>query len=250
MDAQIVNFTPNVQDRSVPLDELADRIRERLKDAKTALANALAAALDAGDDLIAAQLRVTDTPWQRWLKDNCFLSLSSAKLYMQLARHREEIEAAIEQAGELSLRAARRLIAKKPTDNAEVEVTEDDEPEQPRRSRKGDGQSPVDPAAMWELFTPASKREILAGEGRAGLAALMSPELMADLAAHSIRQDMIGASTKLKPAVTLTAILRTALDPAGGDSGTVFERFKAKLKSLGLDLHDISIAVKAKRGKR
>jgi hypothetical protein len=120
----------------------------------------------------------------------------------------------------------------------------------PRPSRGSTGDQPFPPAAMWELFTPASKREILAGEGRAGLAKLVPPELMADLAAHSIRQEMIGASTKLKPAVTLTAILRTALDPAGGDSGTVFERFKAKLKGLGLDLRDISIAVKAKRGKR
>jgi hypothetical protein len=145
MALQIVNPDLDVHNhyRSVPLDELADRIRERLKDAKTSLANALAAALDAGDDLIAAQLRVTDTPWQRWLRANCFLSLSSAKLYMQLARHREEIEAAIEQAGELSLRAARRLIARKPTDDAEAELIEDDEPEPPNPELE-----PPDPAAV------------------------------------------------------------------------------------------------------
>jgi hypothetical protein len=60
--------------------------------------------------LIAAQARVT-TGWKRWLRENCFLSQRTALLYQQLARHRAEIEAEITRLGELSLRAARRLIA-------------------------------------------------------------------------------------------------------------------------------------------
>ena len=50
--------------------------------------------------------------WGRWLVDNCGMGVSTAELYMQLARHREKIEVEIERVGELSLRAARRFIAK------------------------------------------------------------------------------------------------------------------------------------------
>jgi hypothetical protein len=125
-------------------------------------------------------------------------------------------------------------------------------PKPPRGARKGDGQTevPLDPVAVWKAFSAADKRAILNSEGRSGLAKLLSRELMVDLVDHSIRQEMVGSSTKLKPAVGLTSILRATLDPAI-DSGVVFERFKAKLKSLGLDLHDVSIALKGQgRGKR
>ena len=60
--------------------------------------------------LIEAQGRVS-SGWKWWLRENCFLSVRTAMLYMQLARHRAEIEAEIERMGELSLRAAIRLIA-------------------------------------------------------------------------------------------------------------------------------------------
>jgi hypothetical protein len=53
------------------------------------------------------------TNWKKWLRDNCFLSVSTAQLYQQLARHRDEIEAEVERTGvELGVRAARRLISK------------------------------------------------------------------------------------------------------------------------------------------
>jgi len=115
---------------------------------------------------------------------------------------------------------------------------------------KTDGQTgaPPDPIMVWASFSAADKCAILDSEGRSGLAKLLSPELMLDLVGHSLRQEMVGASTKLKPAVSLTSILRATLDPTS-DSSVVFGRFKAKLKGLGLDLHDVSIALK-KRGKR
>jgi len=92
------------------LDELAARIRAALEAARQARSNALDHALQAGDALNAAQERVS-SGWKRWLRTNCFLSPSTAMLYQQLARHRPEIEAKIEQIGELSLRSARRLVA-------------------------------------------------------------------------------------------------------------------------------------------
>jgi len=117
----------------------------------------------------------------------------------------------------------------------------------PARSKapktNGQAEKPLDPVAVWKAFSPIDKRAILDAEGRIVLATLLSQELMIDLLDHLIRQEMTGASTKPKPAVSLTKILRTALDPANSGGGG-FEPFKAKLKGLGLDLHDVSIALR------
>ena len=98
------------------LAELAQMIRESMDHARTAWSNALGHVLDVGDALNAAQEQVANkqvTNWKKWLRDNCFLSVSTAQLYQQLARHRDEIEAEVERTGvELGVRAARRLISK------------------------------------------------------------------------------------------------------------------------------------------
>jgi len=93
------------------LDELARRIRALQQAVRTASSNALESALEAGDVLIEARRRVS-AGWGRWLIENCAMGVSTALLYIQLAQHREKIEAEIERAGEFSIRAARRLIAK------------------------------------------------------------------------------------------------------------------------------------------
>jgi hypothetical protein len=103
------HITPSVPQDN--LNDLADRIRAELQAAKTAWHNALGHALNVGQALLDAQLLVSGN-WKRWLRDNCSLSVSTAQLYQQLARHRDEIEAEISRTPELSLRAARRLISK------------------------------------------------------------------------------------------------------------------------------------------
>jgi hypothetical protein len=98
------------------LDELAGIIRDEIQNTRTALSNALDSAMNAGDALIEAQQKVKSARlrggWKAWLKFNCPTARSTAQLYMQLARHRAVIEAAI-QRNEIdsSLRAARRLIS-------------------------------------------------------------------------------------------------------------------------------------------
>jgi hypothetical protein len=121
-----------------------------------------------------------------------------------------------------------------------------------RKTDSQEEEAPLDAAAVWAGFSTEDKRTILKREGRVGLAQLMSPEQLTDLVDHAIRQEMVGASARPKPAVTLTAIMRVALDPATAGADAVIERFKVKLKSLGLDLHDVSIAVrgKSKKGMR
>ena len=101
---------------SIDLDLLAASVRTGLSKIRTEMRNALRAALDIGDALVAARELVvakTESPgaWGRWLRANCFLSVRTAQLYIQLANHRTEIEAEIQRVADLSLRAARRLIA-------------------------------------------------------------------------------------------------------------------------------------------
>jgi hypothetical protein len=102
------NIQPNIQQ---DLDDLARRVRDAIEAANSAFRNALRKALDAGAALLEAQAQVPASEWQRWLKDNCFLSMRTAELYMQLARNRETIEAELSRVPGLSLRAARRLIS-------------------------------------------------------------------------------------------------------------------------------------------
>ena len=77
------------------------------------MANALAAALDAGDAVLELQheLQGRGIGWQSWFREWGYLPLSTAKLYAQLAAHRSDIEAERARVPELSLRAARRLIS-------------------------------------------------------------------------------------------------------------------------------------------
>ena len=123
----------------VVLDELARRVRKSRQAAQQAGAALLHHCLDAGDALNEAQARVS-IPWKRWLKDNCSiplaggglqpLSVRSAFVYQQLANHREKIEAAISQVGELSQRAALRLISK-PKQAGKKEPEEEEETSAP-----------------------------------------------------------------------------------------------------------------------
>jgi hypothetical protein len=97
---------------SAPLSSLAAQIREHNKVIQKASANALALAMDCGDVLAEAKACAPTKGWGKWLRGECFMGASTARLYMQLAEHRAEIEHRIEEFPALSLRAARKLISK------------------------------------------------------------------------------------------------------------------------------------------
>jgi hypothetical protein len=166
MVLHVVNSGPIVQEShcNVPLEDLARQIRANLKAVQVAASNALDAALSAGDNLIAAQARVPDGRWNCWLRENCSIAGSTAALYMQLARARPEIEAEISRAGELSIRAARKLIAKKSTEDEvsedaetapEPEIAPEPKPE-PRPEPKSEKPDPATTVAAVLTETPAA----------------------------------------------------------------------------------------------
>jgi hypothetical protein len=98
------------------LDELACVVRDEIEQARMAWRTALRHAMAAGDALNALQPKIAERGlnWKKWLREHCFVSDRTAQLYQQLARHRDEIEAQLQQGIELSLRAARKLISGPP----------------------------------------------------------------------------------------------------------------------------------------
>jgi len=95
---------------SPTLDDLAERFSVLHQKIRAELSNAVRNALDAGDLLVKARHHVPNCGWIRWLKTHS-IPVSTAELYVSLAHNRSKVDAEIDRVGELSLRAARKLVA-------------------------------------------------------------------------------------------------------------------------------------------
>ena len=223
------------------IDELATTIRNAHKAAQLAWSNALDHVLDAGDALIKAQTRVSSN-WKRWVKDNCFLSVSTAMLYMQLARHRAEIEAEISRVGELSLRAAVRLVSK-PDDKA---------PPKPKKLKP-------ELLVAWRRASNAERTEALNEIPLIDFLAAMPAAWLVELKARGVRLDGGRAG---EPDPRISKILRAALShvasadqpetgkpAAQGQEHAALAGLRAlntALRALGRDLHDVEVSLVVK----
>jgi hypothetical protein len=225
------------------LEELARRIRDAHQAAQAAWCNALHHALDAGDALAEAQTRVS-TGWKKWLRENCFLSVRTALLYQQLARHRAEIEAELERVGPLSLRAARRLIA------------------EPRAPKPKPEKLVPDLLLAWNKATVAERTKALTriplGDFLQAMPAAWRTELR-NRGAHLGDRDEGKARSGLD--VTITQAIRKALSHLAitnfasasaqeHEALAALRGMNTKLRAAGHDLDDVEITLKAKRRKR
>jgi hypothetical protein len=113
----------------------------------------------------------------------------------------------------------------------------------------GQEEAPVDPVAVWKTFSPADKTTILDGEGRTGLANLVSPTLLAELVDHAIGQQINTApAPNAKLQVTLTNILIHAVYAyTTDDILRAFTAFRNKCRANHLDPRDVSITFRKKR---
>jgi hypothetical protein len=163
------------------VDELAVMVRDEIQEARKAWANALAHAMNAGDALIAVQPKVAERgiAWTKWLKENCFVAVSTAKLYMQLARHRDQIEVELRSKGELSLRGARQLIStvRDEDDEGPGDDVGDDHQAQGHEDQ-GETENPPDSETLIEHWrrSPAELTALLDAVGVAGILEAMSEE--------------------------------------------------------------------------
>ena len=135
--------------------ELTLHVRDSHNLARESAGAALRYALDCGDGLLEGKRRRSGRQWDEWVEGDCHLNLRTGKLYVQLAQHRAEIEAAIGATPELSLRRARELISV-------------------RRGAKGQQQPKAKPAGSRTGVQALEKREAQArtaqdvGENSAG----------------------------------------------------------------------------------
>src|SRR5262249_54804932 len=162
------NNTP-APHRQDDLADLARQIRDHHRQIQRTLGLTLGQMLDTGDLLIAAQ-GLVQSNWKKWLRTECFLGVSTAQLYQQLARHRHAIEGELSRFRDLTLRAARRLIAAK-TSKPTKATTET---------------STAAPAPtlleLWGAASNDARRAFLEQVGVPGLLAVLSDSMKSDLA--------------------------------------------------------------------
>jgi hypothetical protein len=164
-------------------DELAAVIRDELSKVQRCWSNALDHAMNVGDALIAAQPKVAAS-WKKWLRQKCFVAVSTAELYMQLARHRDQIEAELQRNAELSLRAARRLIAK---------------PALRKRVKTPADSIATKLVAAWKAASNDQRRDFLDGIGIDEILVAMSAGF-----GRELRDRVSGSSSQNKKRKTLT----------------------------------------------
>ena len=107
---EVIADTPEIN-----LADVAVTICAELRSENKSGAAVLHHAMNAGDalNLAHANQHLTNLTWKQWLRQNCFISVRTAFVRQQLARHRDEIEAEIQRVGDyFSIRAALRKITK------------------------------------------------------------------------------------------------------------------------------------------
>jgi hypothetical protein len=179
-----VNISVNPDDT---LEEHAAEIRKGLQDIRRVLSNALDIALAVGQRLNIAKDQVVDGKWSKWLRDDCEISRSSALLYMRLANHQGDIDAARVQLPNLSLRAARRLLTKSiEPDAAETEAKESGEAD----GEEADGAPPAEYLlGAWEAASVAERKKVLTTITIPALLELLSKEQIAELKQRTLGND-------------------------------------------------------------
>jgi hypothetical protein len=229
----------NAQD----LSTLAKTIRDEDRAVRVAGGALLHHAMNAGDALIAAQEKVSGN-WKSWLRENCFLSVDTALVYQRLARHREQIEAEAERAGNLSLRAALRLIAKRRSgEQKEKEAAELSLVDHWKRASSSERTIFLDALGVDEIRKTASldffrklQERVRVEKVNSNPDALIT-DLFTKALSHIVTADAPSASKPVED----------------GNINEAVASLRAVVKKLGAiqrTYHDISVGVSAARAKR
>jgi Protein of unknown function (DUF3102) len=147
------------------LSSLAKQIQEKHHAASAAMVSYIEHALDAGDLLDKAKKQVGHGQFGQWIERNCKMAQSTARLYMQLARNRTEIEAEISLQSGLGFRDALRIANGKPA--SKTLTVSDLKPVAPAAAKiVADAFAPLkqtathhDLAAVW-LRTPVAEQDL------------------------------------------------------------------------------------------
>jgi hypothetical protein len=230
------DFPTDTQD----LDELAKRIRDAHRGVQSAGGALLHHAMAAGDALTIALNKISGNR-KKWLRENCFLSVDTALVYQRLARHREQIEAELGRVGDLSLRAALRLIAEPKPKSTE------------KKKQKGNETL----LAHWKRESDQERTDFLDGVGVDGIRKAASLGFYRELN-NCLHDEKVDAG----PNSRLTKILRQALshlktadDPATSET-VAASQINAAVSSLrGIlrqcpDFLELAVVIAASKARR
>jgi hypothetical protein len=202
-----------------------------------ALGNALQHAMAAGDALLAARELVPAGQWLAYLRKTD-IGERSAQVYIRVAKRRADLEAQ-SSAGPLSIAAALEFLKEPAPAKAKP---------RPKIKRAKATATSFNALTWWSKASAEARQRFFDSIGLLALLAALPPEFRVEIERRAARHRATGAS---KLANTLTGALKTALSLQAGASANrpaagvanALNAINNKLKSEGLDLHDVEIAV-------
>ena len=203
-----------------------------------ALGNALAHAMNAGDALLAARQMVPSDQWEIYLRNHADISERSARVYLRVAKARAVLERQ-SSAGPLSIAAALEFLKDPASTKARPRV---------KIKRTKATATSLDALTWWSEASGEARQRFFDSIGLLALLAALPPEFRVEIERRAACRRATGAS---KLANTLTGALKTALSLQAGASANrpaagvanALNAINNKLKSEGLDLHDVEIVV-------
>jgi hypothetical protein len=121
-----------------PLPEIAARIKADHEELVATGNRMVVYAMAIGDHILEAQKHVSHGEWMSWLAANCPFSDRKARLYVQLAKGRETIEAKLATVANLTLHEAVAELARADEDQ---QANEDPQADEGQRTDEGAGET-------------------------------------------------------------------------------------------------------------
>ena len=202
---------------------------------------ALRAAIEAGAALLRLKKLVNHGEWAHFLRRHCELGERTAQIYIQLAVHRELIEANPQRAADLSLRGALKLISGKASANKSD------------KSAQSNKTAELSSLAFMDA-TVEARCLFVDAIGLIAWLAAMPPAWIPELERRIDGQRAATAATvEGKLVKTLSKALRQALslqkttqnkDNTSASVAAALNGFLSKLNTAGLDFNDLDVVVR------
>jgi hypothetical protein len=246
----MTNIETNTATVKTSLPDDPKALAEIARNAHAAVCNAahevVREAITAGTALLKLKEKIRHGEWLHYLQRHCPLGEHTgrtARCYMQLAAHRELIEANWQHAANLSLRGALKLIGSK----------------DPNKSEKSKAKTAAALSSLaWSNATADERRRFVDAVGLISWLAAMPPSWSAELERRIV--GLRGATTKnvdqtLSKALRQVLSLQKSFERAGNPerlkdntSASVAAALNAilnKLKATGFDLNDVEVVTRA-----
>ena len=197
-----------------------------------------------GDALPTAHALVPSGSWQTWLRDHCHLSERTARVYVQVAKARAVLARQSSAGRPLSIAAALAYLKDPGTGQRRKSSS----------ARNGAAPTALSPIA-WSNATLPERTRFLNGSGLGSVLAALPPGWRAEIA-RRVTGQRAGYDSNLGEVVTkavrqaLSLQLNAPKDAVAPGVANALNAILNRLRSVGLDLHDVEIVIRAASRKR